>query len=101
MKLFLDDIRNPPDNSWTIARTADVAIEFLKTGAVEEISFDHDLGEKFGTGYDVAAYIEEEVYFGRMTCPKWGVHSANPVGTANIKVSMHKAEYFQKQQNFP
>lgn len=95
MKLFLDDIRIPPDNSWVIARTARAAIEFLATGAVEEISFDHDLGEEVnGTGYDVAKWIEAEVYFCRMEMPAWRIHSDNPVGRKNIEACMRKAEEY-------
>jgi len=95
MKLFLDDIRNPPDNSWVIARTAKVAIEFLATGSVEKISFDHDLGDEVnGTGYEVACFIEQEVFFERMTCPAWTIHSQNPVGEKNIRAAMMKAEEY-------
>lgn len=94
IKLFLDDIRFPVDDSWSIVRTAEDAIAFLATGRVVEISFDHDLGDDSKTGYDVAKYIEEEVFFGRMECPKWGIHSANPVGIENIKVCMNKAEEY-------
>lgn len=95
MKLFLDDIRIPPDNSWVVVRTAKVAIIFLGTGAVEEISFDHDLGkETNGTGYDVAKWIEEEVYFHRIKMPAWQIHSDNPVGRKNIEACMRKAEEY-------
>ena len=43
MWLFLDDIRMPPDGNWHVVRTATEAIEFLKTGKVERISFDQVL----------------------------------------------------------
>ena len=44
MKLWLDDTRNPPDNTWTIARTADEAIALLREHCCTEASLDHDLG---------------------------------------------------------
>lgn len=99
MKLFLDDLRFPTDDSWSIVRDAENAISFLAMGVVEEISFDHDLGEPAMTGYDVAKYIEEEVFYGRMKLPKWKIHSANPVGEANIKACMLKAEEYARQSD--
>ncbi|WP_416380688.1 cyclic-phosphate processing receiver domain-containing protein, partial [Gilliamella sp. B2717] len=49
MKIFLDDIRKPP-NGWIQVYWPDEMINLLKTGFVEEISLDHDLGDdKRGT----------------------------------------------------
>ena len=40
----------------------DEAIALLESGAVEELSLDHDLGDdERGTGYDVVLWIEEAV----------------------------------------
>lgn len=44
MRLWHDDIRRPPDDSWEWARTNDDAKRLLETGDVTEISLDHDLG---------------------------------------------------------
>mgnify|MGYP000555942061 CR=1 FL=1 len=46
MKLYIDDLRNPPDNTWTVARTSAAAIKTLaeQPRLPETISFDHDLG---------------------------------------------------------
>ena len=49
--LWLDDEREPPSFSdsgipWTWAKTADEAIEYLKTGEVAFASLDHDLAEE-------------------------------------------------------
>lgn len=43
MKLYVDDLRSLPDNTWTLARTNTEAIRLLATGYVEEISIDHDI----------------------------------------------------------
>jgi hypothetical protein len=43
-KLWHDDIRRPPDESWQWARTNEKAIEILRHGDVTEVSLDHDLG---------------------------------------------------------
>ncbi len=63
MKLFVDDVRDAPDESWTVARTAEEAIWMLARGGVEVLSLDHDLGEDgFGRlradACSVAAWLE-------------------------------------------
>lgn len=89
MKLWLDDIRPAPDASWTHCRTQGEASHFLRTGLVEEISFDHDLGENAGDGYSLAKEIEKSAAAGNMRRPLvWHIHSANPVGRANIQAAM-------------
>ena len=74
-----------PDNMEAYARDAGSAIALLKEGVVTELSLDHDLGENVPTGYDVAAWLEAQVYMRGMVPPKLlKVHSANPVGKARI-----------------
>ena len=97
MKIFLDDIRNPKTDGWQIIRTASKCINILNIYGhkVTEISFDHDLGDdEDGTGYDVAKWIEEQCFMGNWKCPKWNVHSANPVGEENIHKAMINAERY-------
>jgi hypothetical protein len=85
MKLYLDDERPAPEG-WVLVKTSREAIEVLCTGTVEELSLDHDLGDGNGSGYDVLTWLEEQVYFGRMSCPKSiHIHSANPVGCQRMK----------------
>lgn len=48
MNLYLDDVRNPPDDSWTLVRTAEEARTIIASGVVECASLDHDLGEVRG-----------------------------------------------------
>lgn len=93
MKLFLDDLRNPPDPTWTVARTAEEAITHLKTGLVVAVSLDHDLGPDGPlTGYDVACYIEQAAKEGALPLiPHLQVHSANPVGRARMTVALVNA----------
>ncbi len=87
-KLFLDDVRNPTDDSWTIARTIDQAQDFIRqNGLPEFISFDHDVEEK-RTGMDLAKWIVEQDLDGNIDIPqsfKFYVHSANPQGKKNIE----------------
>lgn len=100
MKIWLDDVRDAPDDSWTVARSYGEAIDFLSYGGnIEAISLDHDIGYECRykglelnrpfTGYDVALWIENKVnddvnYFP----PKIFVHTDNPVGRANINAAI-------------
>lgn len=101
MKLWLDDIREPwkfGKLGWTWAKTAEEAINYLRSGKVEEASLDHDLtaeqmikggflgqvyecGQK--SGYDVVCWLEEHPEF----WPPQGchVHSANPAGRKRMQ----------------
>jgi hypothetical protein len=91
MKIFLDDIRNAPDDSWTVVRTAQEALKLLKEGNVEVISLDHDLGSGKLTGYDVVKWIEKEVFLKKeYKSPAIQIHSANPVGRQNISAAIKR-----------
>ncbi len=78
MKIFLDDEREAPPG-WERVYWPDEAIELIKTGNVEEVSLDHDLGDdEKGTGYDVIKWIELSVALGELdNVPDIKVHSAN------------------------
>jgi hypothetical protein len=77
MRVFLDDERATPAG-WVRVYWPSEAIALLKTGAVEELSLDHDLGDdERGTGYDVVLWIEEAVALHQFIPPKMTVHSAN------------------------
>ncbi|WP_057262022.1 MULTISPECIES: cyclic-phosphate processing receiver domain-containing protein [unclassified Duganella] len=77
MRVFLDDERTTPEG-WVRVYWPDEAIELLESGAVEELSLDHDLGDdERGTGYDVVLWIEEAVALRGFKPPKIAVHSAN------------------------
>ena len=100
MRVYLDDIRECPEE-WVLARTYQEAIDLLKTGKVETISLDHDLGDvRSGagycdphrelTGYDVACWIERAVLDGKIPIPRMRCHSANPVGKQRINQVIQK-----------
>jgi len=96
-KLWHDDVRRPPDESWLWARTNDEAIEFLRAGGVTEVSLDHDLGledadpdsegayrrvgsSPRGTGADLASWMCDN----DLVPPKVSVHSWNSDGVEAI-----------------
>lgn len=93
MKLWLDDVRTPPDETWEWKRTYDEALEVISKNLVKEISFDHDLGDNF-TGYTLAKAIEQYAYYGLISRIKWNIHSANPVGRRNIEMAMKNADKY-------
>jgi len=107
INLFVDDIRNPPDG-WLVARTIENAKQWLRTGVVDRMSLDHDMGA-------CEACVREGKHIGDMLTPEttylnwcsheedgtklvhwmiehncWSrqkptVHSANPVGAARMR----------------
>jgi Cyclic-phosphate processing Receiver domain len=115
MRLWLDDVRPPPDASWTWVRTNSEAIEHLETGAVIECSLDHDLGlhdievpefpdddwdlfmeivhmmrpQDGETGLDLVDWmIEQECVPARVT-----IHSWNSNGAARMAARLANAGY--------
>jgi|ERR1700733_3559638 len=48
--LFVDDIRNAPDESWTVARTITAAISAIATFDFDVISLDHDISHQVVMG---------------------------------------------------
>lgn len=108
-KLYLDDVRTPPDGEIfplyadiVIARTSDEAEKLVaERGMPEFISFDHDLGE-IKTGHYFANWLVEQDLNGTYTFPEgfeYNVHSANPVGAANIRGVMDRYLKFKTEQN--
>lgn len=87
MKVWLDDIRVMPEGFDVHVKTAEAAIELLAGGRVTLISLDHDLGDENpkNTGYEVAKFIEHQVFYGILGPFEIRMHSANPVGRLNMQ----------------
>jgi len=103
MKIWLDDLRDAPNDSWTVARTVQDAFDLLldNCGFVEEVSLDHDLGETdILTGYDFVNILEGMVGTGEMRSvilpDKFSIHSANPVGRKNMQAAIDSIERIRK-----
>lgn len=78
--LWLDDLRTPPQDYETWAKSSTEAIALLiwmqtSGETLERISFDHDLGGEDTSRRVVIWMIENDFYPESAT-----VHSANPVG---------------------
>lgn len=103
-KLYLDDLRKLPDNSFYLARSYRDAINYVKEyGIPSFISFDHDLGVDSNnillpSGYDFAKWLVEMDLENLYTFPKdfdFIVHSANPVGKNNIEAILNNYLHFK------
>jgi hypothetical protein len=90
LRVWLDDIRPLPPGYNVHVTTAEDAINLLKTGKVELISLDHDLGTE-ATGYDVAVFIEEAAYFKTLQPFEVRIHTANIVGEFKMQKAIANA----------
>lgn len=97
MRVFLDDEREAPEG-WKPVYTAPQCIELLKTGKVDELSLDHDLGgdddPSIGTGYQVVCWVEEQVFMHDFSPPAMYIHSANAPGRQKMKQVIRKIEEY-------
>lgn len=108
LKLWVDDIRNPPDGSWTVARTINGAILALDLADFDEISLDHDISHQLEMGgvsrpypcretfRAVAHYIAVKYVLANTAVqgqtertnrwqPRIIIHSSNPVGADEMR----------------
>lgn len=105
MKLWLDDqwdteLERKPPEGWIPVKTAQEAIDILKTGLVDEASFDHDLGDEktgCGNGYQVASWVERAAHDGMIPKFIWHIHTKNRVGRGNMQAALENADYFWSQ----
>jgi hypothetical protein len=93
-KIWLDDLRAAPDESWWVCYSSAEAIFFL-TVSVDNgdpflISFDHDLGgddtSMREVNYLIIRDMDENYSF--LKNFDFKVHSANPVGAENIRLKL-------------
>lgn len=99
INMWLDDLRDPANHGkagWIWVKTADEAIELLKSGCVRRASLDHDLTidqtmgheDREKTGYTVVCWMEEH---GVWPVDGTSVHSQNPVGRAKMESVIRQA----------
>lgn len=90
--LWLDDLRDPKDfisgydsRFVTWIKDHDSFVEYISSGAMPDVvDFDHDLGEG-KDGYDCAKFLVSWCIEHEVRLPIIRIHSANPVGRANIE----------------
>ena len=98
MKLWVDDIRTPPDDSWHIARSVSAAIRALDMfwPEIDEINLDHDISHQVVVGKISRPYPCEETFeavarymvkirqCSSLWLPKIQIHTSNYVGAKNM-----------------
>ena len=90
-KMFIDDEREPKKIrfDYIVRDYKEVMQSFDKNGCPSFISFDHDLGKRSKTGFDIAKdMVERDLDKNGKWISKnftYDVHSANPVGKKNIE----------------
>lgn len=89
MRLWIDDIREPPNNTWTWAKTESEALVIVKAqnadNPIEAVSFDHDLGGTEDTRSIVLYMAEHNVF-----PPYCWVHSMNPIGAKYLRDTINR-----------
>ena len=90
MKIWIDDIRPAPDDSYYHVYSVNDAIEFIQMNwnNIEEISLDHDAGSFVCDGGDyikILDWIEFVLFEGKEVPFKFNLHSMNPVGVQNMR----------------
>jgi len=88
VRMYLDDIRSPQGEFDIIMRSSKTAINYMERyGCPGFISFDHDLGGEDTAIILIKWMVEMDMDLNYEFIPEgfeFNVHSANPVGAANI-----------------
>lgn len=100
IKLFVDDLREPYDSSWTVARKVEQAVSLISRFDCEAISLDHDIeGRPDDETFKPVAYMIGEKYFTSklhdeiqglyVDCPRLYpeiiIHSSNTIGAKQME----------------
>jgi hypothetical protein len=108
LRLYLDDVRTPTDTEWVVVRNYNEFVTQINSNGLENfelISLDHDLGDtamieyytnvkhnynldytniQEKTGMDCCRFLVTESIQKNIPLPLIYVHSANPIGSANM-----------------
>ena len=99
-------------NDWDLVRSHDEFVDWIVTNGVPDfVSFDHDLADEHydefinlrdrsfegyvpmeKTGYESAKWLVDHCLDKGVGLPEYQVHSANPVGKANIQGYLENAK---------
>lgn len=99
MKIFLDDERPAPEG-WIQMYSVQGVIDMLSVyeKRITHLSLDHDLGDNKKTGYDLMCYLEEAAHNPYFYIPEISIHSANPVGRANMMRALDSIKRIRQAQ---
>jgi len=100
-KLFVDDVRERPDDTWDLAPSFHVAILDLEVFDYDEVSLDHDLASFYGsremTGRDILNWLIARKIEGKHTPRIVKVHSANSAAWPTMQADIDR--YFSNDDN--
>lgn len=102
MKIWLDDVRPVPDDTWVHCHSVNEILDiFENTPAkdVEEVSLDHDLGDYFedgGDGWRVVDWMAAFDYWPQVIF----VHSANFTGVKRMLGTIDRYGPYTKKPSF-
>lgn len=100
MRIFLDDERSPPTGDWHVVRDATVFLAAIRSYRPTIIAFDHDLGsDSAGFALPSGQHCMHLLIDEAMDRPAGFdqlrlvvLHSANPVGRANMRGLLESAQ---------
>ena len=125
IRLPTDTYKTTKNSEWVIVRTYDDFVKVItEKGLPFIVSFDHDLADahypfnevdggicaprtipydtyKEKTGYHAAKWLIDYCIEKKIDLPACNVHSANPVGKANIISILQSYEKFRKREAHP
>jgi hypothetical protein len=81
LKLWLDDLRDPPGPGWTWRRSVEEAIAIFDAERVDEASLDYDLGDGNATGLDLLRWLAKA---DRWPARRLAVHSTHRLGLPSM-----------------
>jgi two-component sensor histidine kinase len=94
MKLWLDDVREPPDLGWTWVKTVTEAIRVMETGKVTHASLDHELGEDQPEGRRLVLWMAENDIW---PSESLNIHSGNVVGVQYMTGVVERYGPFERE----
>ena len=95
MKLWIDDVRIPPEG-YTWCKSTNEAIDTIEKNKdiIELIDIDHDAGDYCADGGDYIRVLDW-LEFSGLSYPVH-IHSMNPVGVANMRLIIQKNGWVEK-----
>lgn len=93
MKLWIDDVRTPPDG-YTWCKSVNEAIDIIdKADDISLIDIDHDAGDYVCDGGDYIRVLDYLEMYGYSYPIR--IHSMNPVGVMNMRAIIRKNNWVE------
>lgn len=103
MKVWVDDLRIAPEGyEWCKSTNDALRLIVVNIEAIEEIHLDHDMGGNFGgDAINILNELERKSHISEAFAESvrkiiFKIHTANPVGAANMKAIIEKNNWILK-----